>query len=233
MNQNPVDGLPHDIHGLLPYQPTLLDRWPWFLAAGAALMALALFWSWWRRQKGKVRPVKQVDPWDALDERLAALLPSEPFVGRARETYFYELSLALREAIERRTELRATDMTLGELCEPLRRKLPLPGAEIDAVLGFLQRADLVKFAEAEASRDEALDALQRVRSWTTALRLRPEIAAEAARAAVQNGAVRPQVVGLPSERAGVGSVPSATTAPRPGRPLRQGLDDAPERRGPP
>jgi hypothetical protein len=233
VNSSPVDGLPHDIHGLLPYQPTLLDRWPWFLAAGAALVALALLGVWWRRRKGKVHPAKQVDPWDALDERLLALLPPDPFVGRARETYFYELSLALREAIERRTELRATDMTSSELREPLRRKLPLPSAEIDSVLAFLQRADLVKFAEAEASRDEALDAVQRVRRWATALRPRPEMAAEAARAAVQSGAVRPQAVGLPSERAGVGSVSSATTAPRPGRPLRQGPDDAPERRGPP
>lgn len=233
MNPSPVEGLPHDIHGLLPYQPTLLDHWPWFLAGGAALMALALLAAWWRRRKAEVPPGKPIDPWDALDERLAALLPSDPFVGRARETYFFELSLALREAIERRTELRATDMTWSELREPLRRKLPLPSADVDAVLAFLQRADLVKFAEAEASRDEAIDAMQRVRRWAAALRPRPEMAAEAARGVVQGGSVRPQVVGLPSERAGVASVPPATTAPRAGRPVRQSPDDAPARRGPP
>lgn len=217
MNQNPVDGLPHDIHGLIPYQPTLLDYWPWLLAGALTLLACSLLWRWWSKRKKQPKPVPPVNPWDLIERRILALQPNEPFVGKDREQFFYDLSLALREAIERRTGLRATDMTLSELCSPLARLSPFAHESTDAVLAFLKRADFIKFAEAPASRDEALLDAQNVRQWVMDLRKQAEASAETALATpLATPVQKPQSddvftrpasaadLAWPSERAGLG-----------------------------
>lgn len=174
MNQNPVDGLPHDIHGLIPYQPSLLDYWPWLLVTVLLAGVILLAWSWWKRRRKQPKPVAPIDPWELLEQRIQSLVPADPFVGKEREQFFYDLSLALREAIERRIGLRATDMTLYELRLPLRDKLPFSQEVIDAVLAFLQRADFIKFAEAPVSREQALADADDVRRWAMELRRQPE-----------------------------------------------------------
>lgn len=202
MNSQAVEGLPHDIHGLIPYQPTLLDRWPWILAAGLGLLLVGLVWSWWRTRRRRQPAEQPFDPWDQLEQRLARLEPGELFDSRARETFFYDLSLGLREAIERRTGLRATDMTLGELRGPLLTKLPLPPPDIEAVLDFLKHADFVKFAEAPATRNEACEASKSVQAWVRQLRPRADLAL-AATASAPARADTPSELAWPLERAGI------------------------------
>jgi hypothetical protein len=161
------EGLPHDIRGLLPYVPwgTYLL---WFLLGAAALAGLLYLWKVLKRRR-KERPVAPVDPWDDLKGRLGRLRPQLPFGRKEQEDFFFQLSLMLREAIELRTRIRATDLTSDELKEPLRRRLPLPPAGIQAVLAFLERADLVKFAEAPSDRGEAEEALGQVGAWVREL----------------------------------------------------------------
>ena len=177
MSGQPVEGLPHDIRGLIPYQPTVLDRWPWILGAILLLALLIFAGLYWRKFRARKAVEPPVDAWDLLEQRLARLVPGEPFTDSIRVAFFYELSLGLREAIERRTGVRATDMTLDELREPLRRKLPLSAGETEELLAFLQRADLVKFAEVAATADEALAEGLRVRNWTSSLRPRSDVGA--------------------------------------------------------
>jgi hypothetical protein len=172
--QNPAAGLPHDIRGLLPYHT------PWWHYALGGLLAVVLgallLWGLWSLRvhlRSKARPLPPVDPWDTLESRIRVLLPPGDFSrGPAQENYFFNLSLLLREAIELRTGIRATDLTLYELRTPLRRKLPFALQETEAVIGFLDRADMVKFASAPSNREEALGDHHRVLQWIDQLRPR-------------------------------------------------------------
>ena len=167
-------GLPHDIRGLLPYS------WPWWEYAlwgllVAAVLALVGFGGWYFYRKWRARrdlAITNEDPWEIFGRRLTALRPPMPFSGSEQEEFFFQLSLLVREVIELRTKVPATDRTYQELREPLRRKLPLSTEEVEAVLAFLERADLVKFAGAPSSVAEAEAALSRVGRWLQKLRPR-------------------------------------------------------------
>jgi hypothetical protein len=103
------------------------------------------------------------------------MLPAGDFTrGAVQENYFYSLSLILREAVELRTGIRATDLTLYELKNPLRRSLPFKQEDIESVISFLERADMVKFAGAPSQREEALGDHRRVQGWVRELRPRPQ-----------------------------------------------------------
>lgn len=174
--QNLVAGLPHDIRGLLPYQT---PWWHYALGGVAAFIVAGLLaWGIWyllKKRRTKIREERPVDPWDALESRLAVMLPPGEFPrGLVQENYFYGLSLILREAVELRTGIRATDLTLYELKNPLRRQLPFKQEDIESVIHFLERADMVKFAEAPSQREEALGDHGRVQRWVRDLRPRPE-----------------------------------------------------------
>lgn len=174
--QNRVAGLPHDIRGLLPYQT---PWWHYALAGlGATLVAGLVAWGIWnilKKRRSKIRDDRPVDPWDALEARLGVTLPPGEFSrGTVQENYFYSLSLLLREALELRTAIRATDLTLYELKSPLRRTQLLSKQDIESMLSFLERADMIKFAGAPSQRDEALGDHARVTGWVRELRPRPE-----------------------------------------------------------
>ncbi len=169
--------LPHDIRGVLPYRMTLLDYLPYIAAGVAALTVALLALHFWRKRHRAIKPAEPVDPWEVLFARLAAVTPGRPFEGPAQVEFYFQLSLLLREAIERRTGVRATDSTLGELRVPLRKKLPLTPGAIEAVLAFLERSDLIKFAGFAATPDEALAAQEQVSAWARALKPLPVVTA--------------------------------------------------------
>jgi hypothetical protein len=179
--------LPHDIRGLLPYVP-----WGtyilWFLIGAAALAAL-LYFLRVRRRRRHERPAPPIDPWDDLKNRLRALRPGLPFGRKEQEEFFFQVSLLLREAIELRTKIRATDLTCQELKEPLRRKLPMAQTDIDGILAFLERADMIKFAEAPSDRAEADTAAGQVAAWARELTPKSIDAAAPAAGAGQAGGV--------------------------------------------
>ena len=146
-------GLPHDIRG------SIFVPLPWWqialivLITIVVLIALFTAWKWW----------------DELQERLQVTQPPIPFTKAAQIEYFAQLSLILREAIERRTQIPATDRTCQELKAPLRAKLPLKPTETEALLSFLERADFIKFAKAPTDTAEALSAHGHVVTWLRAL----------------------------------------------------------------
>jgi hypothetical protein len=166
--------LPHDIRGLVPYEA----QWrrlalPALLALIAVLVVTALA-LWWRRRRRRPAPVAPPeDPWDALLRRIRTLALKTPFERLAQEEFFFELSMLLREGIELRTGVRATDLTFQELRAPLRAKLPLATAEVERVLGFCERADQVKFAGTGSDRAEADAARSTVDGWVRQLRPAP------------------------------------------------------------
>lgn len=163
-----LEGLPHDVRGLAS-EPSLLLRWGGF-AAGALLAALlvALIVIWLRRRRRD--PTFVVDPWTELLTRIKELVLPPLDNDKGREDFYYNLSLMLREGIERRTGLNATDLTFGELKGPLSSKLPLRTDKIKDVLAFLERADLVKFAEAPATATVMQEDRDAVHRWVDGLK---------------------------------------------------------------
>lgn len=169
MNDQPVQ-LPNDIRGLVPNPP------PWWSYAVLALASLALavaavwLYRWWKTRRPAAKTKAGASPWETLRARLQAMtVPSDFPEGRCQEEYFYGLSLLLREAIELRTRIPATDRTFQELRDPLRKKLPLATLEVQAVLAFLERADLVKFASAASTKPEAAACQLQVSAWVQKL----------------------------------------------------------------
>lgn len=167
-----ADSLPHDIYGIVHYST------PWYVYAALAIGGIALllalyagFKAWKRRAQRTAAPV---DPWQALKDRVAGLQIASPFTRKAQEDFFYELSLALRDAIERRCGIPATSLTHRELKQIMRSDAPLPTQTMQAMLAFLQRADLVKFADAGTDVPEAEAARREVLAWIDELHAKPE-----------------------------------------------------------
>ncbi len=160
--------LPHDVRGLVPYTPPL-----WMMvAAGAGLAVLLLvavwgFWYWRRRRQHAVAAAPSV--WSVLQERLHALKPPVTTTGRATEEFFYQVSLLLREGLELRTGIRATDLTTQELRQALRDVPSLGATEAGQMMQFFARADMIKFAEEPAADGEAQQSQRQASLWLSQL----------------------------------------------------------------
>jgi hypothetical protein len=151
-------------HGLKPRFELGVD-WAqvamWALALILISAAVWALWKWWRKRQ---QAVKTTDaPVSSGPGRLAVLVDhvrrleiTEPFDARAREDFYFELGIAFRTAVEWRTGIGATTLTLRELREPLRKKLPLPGHDVTAAVDLLERSEGIKFAAEPATPAEAL-----------------------------------------------------------------------------
>lgn len=166
-------GLPHDIRPLLPYVPTWADRAPWIALVLALALGLIAAFIWWKRSR-KPPPPPPSDPWAELQKTVRGVVIEPPFLPASQREVFYRLSLLLREGIERRTEIRATDSTLSEMRQALRKKLPFKVADVEEILAFLERSDLVKFAEQPATIEEASAARANVAAWCGRLQPAPD-----------------------------------------------------------
>lgn len=168
MGQTQTTQLPHDIYGLALY-PAGLSWWMWY--AGIVVLVAAGCGIYWliANRKRSVQTVV-VDPWKVLRDELRALAPTSPFDRQRQTDFYFHLSHAVRLVIERRTSLRATDMTTRELREPLNRKVPLPSESLSRMQSFFERADLVKFADVEATLKQAEEDYRDALLWFEKLR---------------------------------------------------------------
>lgn len=183
-------GLPHDIRGLVEPKGSNAFALCLVLLAVALAAAIVGMYLWRKRRHPKAAGASDTDPWLSLERRLNRLGLTGDFNKDAQQEFFYELSMLLREAIELRTQVRATDLTLQELRAPLRQRLPLSAADVEAVLDLMERADLIKFAEQESSLEEARIARQRLATWLQGLKPAPEPALPATIAAARTGVSR-------------------------------------------
>lgn len=150
--------------------------WPILLALLiAALIATALYIWWKRRRRGVEEPLvftPAVPPLDAALAQLAALR-REGLIERGEFRVFYErLTETLRHyaaAIEPRWSV---DLTTSELATRLRADAGMQDAlELTRILG---EADMVKFARAVTTRDNAARDLDAARAWVERLAVQPE-----------------------------------------------------------
>ena len=149
--------LPADTSLRVPKPPRPLivlpvfNWWPW-LALLAAIIAAVLLWWAWRRYRN--RPRAPVDPYARAQdefERIERMGLLE--AGRGREYLALIVDVAREYLAARVPGVRRSDTT----SELLHTMQPLDGAEAD-LPRLLERADLVKFARADVTRDEAREA---------------------------------------------------------------------------
>jgi hypothetical protein len=166
--------LPHDIRDIMPLPFWGLSPVAMGLAVLMLVLVVFLLWALLRylqkRKALKKAQIIPVDHWGQLLTAIRAVEVPNPLPKEAAGNLFFELSLLLRQAIERRTRLAATDMTLQELKVPLETKLPLADTDKQAVWRFLERADQIKFADAPTNTAEALQGRALVEHAATLLR---------------------------------------------------------------
>ncbi len=141
-----------ELSALAPPVPLLVRSWR-VLAWAAAALAMALLGALalrrWRRAGAAAEPLPPVPAHFHCARRLDALeAEALPRLGRARE-FFFLLSAILRDYLGAVTGLNAIDLTTVELVAALSA-LGDPRIDLAALRAFVEGADLVKFARAEA-----------------------------------------------------------------------------------
>jgi len=147
----------------------VFNWWPW-LALLAAIIAAVLLWWAWRRYRN--RPQAPVDPYVRAQrefERIELMGLLE--AGRGREYLALIVDVAREYLAARIPGVRRSDTT----SELLRAMQPREGVEAE-LPQLLERADLVKFARADVTRDEAREAGLAIRAIVDHVeaRLNPE-----------------------------------------------------------
>lgn len=144
--------------------------WAWW-ALGAAILLLAAAGLLLRLTRGSTEPAPAPPPLppdrralDALDALLREELPERGLVA----PFFTRLSAIARLYVEERFGLRAPEQTTEEFLVELSRRADLPSLTADhrALLReFLTRADLVKFARADADPADCTQAADDIRTF--------------------------------------------------------------------
>jgi hypothetical protein len=153
-------------------------------AAGVLVAALVLFLvrrAWRRRRREVLARLPEAVQRSAHDEAIARLNELEASGAldvEDRKPAYLLMSEILREYIGRRFGFPALDLTTFEIRRELAARPGGPAAA-DLVSGWLERADLVKFAGYEASADEARQALYDARIFIDRTRAAAEAATPA------------------------------------------------------
>ncbi len=158
------DHLPHDIRELIPYVWSWGDWRTWALLAAAILLLAALLYWLWKRRKAAPPPAPE-DPLLVANRYLQGLTPPHPFVGKAKSEYFYQLSFGLRRYLELTCGFSATEMTLRELRAQLQALPQFSTERKQDMSRFFERSDLIKFAKAETSLQEATESHEKILLW--------------------------------------------------------------------
>jgi hypothetical protein len=145
-----------DITGIetTPAEATRRRLVEWLTALGLGLLALAgalVLWQYVRKRVGHGAELLPTD-WALreLDKIEAQRLPEN---GRV-ERYHTLLSDVVRQYLERSYRLRAPQQTTSEFLSTMQSWPQLPPAQQALLRDFLERCDLVKFAQARPSLEE-------------------------------------------------------------------------------
>jgi hypothetical protein len=133
-------------------------NWLLWLAILAAAVAVVLLWWAWRRWRNRPKP--PIDPYARAQQEFARIDARHLIEDGQRAEYFAAMVDVAREYLAGRAPgVRRSDTTW----ELLRAMKPGGGVEMD-LAGLLEQADLVKFARADVSLEEAREAGQTLRA---------------------------------------------------------------------
>ncbi len=134
---------------------------PWIVGCAGLLLlvVLFLFLRWWRNQRPA--PAPTISPRTVALEALARL------GGQVETATPYAFSIAVsdvvRQFVEASTGVHAVRQTSVEFLESISHRLS--GPERDLLSGFLERCDLIKFAQATASASDSRTLLSSAQSF--------------------------------------------------------------------
>lgn len=155
--------LPHDVYGLVPYEPPF---WAYLAAALVGLLAAGLIFYLWRRfRRTSEQPQAAIDPLKVCLEKIRKIEPKAPFNRKNQVHFYHELSLLFREYLERVYDFPATDLTTEELKKRLGSHSRLVEQDTNGFTQFLEEADMIKFADQEVSSAAAEKAHASVMNW--------------------------------------------------------------------
>jgi len=127
----------------------------WWLASAVLVAAgAAVAWWLWKRRRRSVE-AQWLSPRELAYLELEKLL-EEGFAETDVKRYYVELTAVVRRYIERTTGIRAPEQTTEEFLREISRQAAFPPTESGRLKGFLESADLVKFA-AHRPREEDIE----------------------------------------------------------------------------
>ncbi|MDX1912171.1 MAG: hypothetical protein SFV22_11820 [Saprospiraceae bacterium] len=144
------------------------DYWPW--AAGSALFLLAFGW-WWKRKQPKPTPLVQpiqtdhalsVSPVEIALQQLSQLEQKQYWKYQQVKTHYAELSLILREYIEKSQHVAAMESTTAEIAHFLAQTT-YPVENRATLINLLKMADGVKYAQSQPPESEHQNAIATAR----------------------------------------------------------------------
>jgi hypothetical protein len=155
-----------DIHDIKPLLSMGLDlQWLYWALGALALSGLALLaWYLWRRRKKSEPSIPAPPPVPPHIEAFQALDALGAQTGISGKHYYFTLSAILRRYLERRYGFPAAEMTTEELL-PRIDGLSLDADLAPALKAFCLSADPIKFAGADAARNQMHDHMAMARSF--------------------------------------------------------------------
>jgi hypothetical protein len=176
----PTDGQAEDIRDLKPLR-RIQPRWPWpwigvAIAGVLALLGAALYFLR-RARRGLEEPA--TPPHERAFELLRALRETDFEDPEAVRRFYFSISEAIREYVEGRYGLNATDLTTEEIVSALPTLEKLGGEERGSLRLFLVDTDQVKFADHEPSQPEIEETYERALDFvetTRPMELEEEVA---------------------------------------------------------
>jgi hypothetical protein len=177
----PKDGSATDIRGLKKIRRVDSPA-PWALYGGiaAVVLALLLFFIW---QKRKNRPSIIVPPAPAHEiafEALSHLRQTDFSNQEAIRKYYFSLSAVVRNYVENRFGMNATDLTTEELVPLIQHELPIESPLKNQLRSFLESTDAIKYAGGDAQESEIERAYEQALTFVEATVPQPEPTGEAA-----------------------------------------------------
>lgn len=159
-----------------PLEAPATPRWPWIVAAVAALGVLAPFVA--RALLAWRAGLRRRSAYDVARAELDALL-AQPRPGDrpSMDAFFVALSGIVRRYVEDRFALRSPELTTEEFLEALADSPELLRSHQQLLQRFLRQADLVKFAHAIPAPADVEESIETARRFLERTREEPPLAA--------------------------------------------------------
>ena len=166
-------------------------RSPWLWVGGvlAALAILGLLYYQWQRREPRNTTGdddSDVSPYEAATEQLDRLADAPLHTPESVQSFYADLADALRTYLARRGDLPALERTTSELMRELDAS-PLSRATKERLRTLLQKADLVKFADARPAASDCRESLETARALLDQIASEVQAAEEDARESGKNG----------------------------------------------